>query len=274
MLYEPEEQRFLRHDLRDAVGSITSLMEIGPHSVPHAHLSAKTRELARLMESIHGSLAAPSPEQRRRVRAQSRVAMALTDRIVRDVRAHPELVPTPIRSAFLNKAALVHGLFHELAVAEPGEARPHSAVNLKELLSEEHALLKYHGARVGRRLSNEPVLGDRVQLARLFQNVTNNALEHNAWHGNAAFSITSARKGEHVVVRITSLNAGPLDDDLIEMLNSGTAITTKTGSGHGIGLSSIRRTIAAHNGSFAVFNDRKRPTVEITLPRFQPPARR
>ncbi|OIO26430.1 hypothetical protein AUJ14_01915 [Candidatus Micrarchaeota archaeon CG1_02_55_22] len=274
MLYEPEEYRFLRHDLRDSVGSIVGLAQVGPLSVAHGHFSAKARELDRLMQSVHDSLASTSDEQHRRVQAQARLAMTLTNKLVRDVQEHPELVARPIRAAFLNRASLVYGLFQQLAEVEPDEVRPHSAIDLKELLSDEHSLLQYQGTHVKRRLSSTRVLGDREQLVRLFQNITNNALEHNVWRGNAALSITVRENGPDGVVRFTSLNARPLDEDLLEMMNSGTAVTTKTGRGHGIGLSSIRRTIAVHNGTFKAFNDRNRPTIEVTLPRFQPPVRK
>ncbi len=157
----------------------------------------------------------------------------------------------------LDKADRLVDSFLVLARAQRGAEPPGVTVSLGE--TAEAALAERGQAIAGKRLTVEhdladaPVQGTALLLARMTDNLIDNAIRHNQPGG----WITVTTRAEGTQARLVVENGGPMLDqrDVRELAQPFRRLggdRTSTGNGTGLGLSIVAAIAAAHNGTLGL----------------------
>jgi signal transduction histidine kinase len=186
--------------------------------------------------------------------------------------APPQLksVDTNLRQA-LDQADRLLENFLALARAQHGQL-DHAPVALEQLASDalarrDEAIAAKH-IELRTSLTSVRVTGSETLLARMVDNVIENAVRHNQPYG----SITVALEPHHEQARLVVESGGPILDhstvaQLAEPFKRLGAERTGSENGHGLGLSIVAAVAAAHDGTLEL---QPRPQgglrVQITLP--------
>jgi signal transduction histidine kinase len=179
-------------------------------------------------------------------------------------------VDTNLRQA-LDQADQLLENFLALARAQHGQL-DHAPVSLEQLageaLARRSAAIAAKHLQLRTSLSSVRVTGSETLLARMVDNVIENAVRHNQPHGSIIVALEPRGEQARLVVE----SGGPVLDQatvarLAEPFKRLGADRTRSENGHGLGLSIIAAVAAAHDGTLELH---PRPQgglrVEITLP--------
>jgi signal transduction histidine kinase len=239
-------------------------------------------ELTQLAETIDGLLerleAAFEAQRRFVANASHELRTPLTTmRAVLDVATAKPSAPPQVKSVdtnlrqALDQADRLLESFLALARAQHGQL-DHAPVSLAQLAAD--ALVRRGEAIAAKQielhtsLTPVRVSGSETLLARMVDNVIENAVRHNQPHG----TITVALDPDGQQARMVVESGGPILDQatvarLVEPFNRLGAERTGSENGHGLGLSIVAAVAAAHDGTLELH---PRPQgglrVQITLP--------
>jgi signal transduction histidine kinase len=221
------------------------------------------RQLADTIDALLGRLEAAFEAQRRFVaNASHELRTPLTAmRVAVDVAiAKPDVSPqvhaldANLRRE-LDQADQLLASFLVLARAQHGEIRDHtSVVSLAQLagdgLAKQDETISAKHIERHTALACAEVSGSRTLLARMVDNLIDNAVRHNQAHG--AINITADTQADQA--RLIVENDGPLLDQravagLAEPFRRLTPDRTRAPDGHGLGLSIVAAVAAAHGGA-------------------------
>jgi hypothetical protein len=103
-----------------------------------------------------------------------------------------------------------------------------------------------------------------TSVKRILSNLLNNSIQASA-KGDVEITINLITHESSIVLSIQD-NCGGFDEKTLQLLNSGSEVSTKS-LGHGIGLSSLREYIESLGGKTIFSNQGKSAHIEIILPR-------
>lgn len=238
------------------------------------------RRLADTIDGLLGRLEAAFDAQRRFVaNASHELRTPLTTmRATLDVAIAKPRVPPQLQALDVNlredldQADRLLESFLALSRAQHGEIGEPVTLPLTQLISD--ALARHSQAITAKQielhtnLTPVRVTGSETLLARMVENLIDNATRHNHQHGT--ITITLQPRGEQLQLVVDS--TGPIiDQDTVERLAEPFkrvgADRTGSQSGHGLGLSIVAAIATAHNGTLELH---ARPEgglrVHITLP--------
>jgi hypothetical protein len=187
-----------------------------------------------------------------------------------NVAAQLKSVDTSLRQA-LDQADRLLENFLALARAQHGQL-DQAPVSLEQLAGDalarrsEAIAAKHIELRTS--LSSVRVTGSETLLARMVDNVIENAVRHNQPHGSIIVALEPRGEQARLVVE----SGGPVLDQatvarLAEPFKRLGADRTRSENGHGLGLSIIAAVAAAHDGTLELYPRRQGGLrVEITLP--------
>jgi len=173
----------------------------------------------------------------------------------------------------LDHADRLLGSFLALARAQSGQLEEHNQVALEPIitaaLTARADQIAAKGLTVETHLAAVEVVGNATLLARMIENVIENAVRHNQPDGSIEITLAPT-DGQKTRMSIDS--SGPiLDQDAVAQLAQPFKRLTqdRTGSqhGHGLGLSIVAAVAAAHDGSLELYARAEGGLrVQITLP--------
>jgi signal transduction histidine kinase len=240
------------------------------------------KELADTLDDALDRLAAGYESQRRfaanashELRTPLAVQRVLTEVAMEDPDADQDLRRLGVQLLRTNERneRLIEGL---LVLAESDRGLPGKIpVRLDELaesvLDAHEELASKHGVTLHRKLSEHTVRGDPVLLERLIANLVANAIAYNEPGGWAQVEV-AAPDQPALAIRNTGQHIPAQDvTSLFEPFRRLGADRTSNNGGVGLGLSIVRSTVTAHEGTIRA---RPRPEggliVEIEFPRIDP----
>lgn len=126
-------------------------------------------------------------------------------------------------------------------------------VNLSDVLAEAASnlelLIADTDARLSVRLPPQPVLGMRVQLVQVFENLVANAMKYRKTNAAPAISIDGELRGEHIFIEVRDNGVG-FNEEYAEKIFAPfqRLQTSEAQAGTGIGLALCRKIVVLHNG--------------------------
>ncbi|WP_157963888.1 sensor histidine kinase [Actinocorallia populi] len=153
-----------------------------------------------------------------------------------------------------------------LARLDAGTGRKHERLDLGDVVAEElHRQRTDRNIRIDSDIQEAVVNGSRIQLARLFNNLLNNALRH----ADQNVTIRVRTEGRHAILEVGN-DGDTIPPDLREaVFDRFTRLDpsrTKDTGGSGLGLSIVREIAAAHHGT-ATLADTDRTLFIVRIPR-------
>jgi signal transduction histidine kinase len=134
---------------------------------------------------------------------------------------------------------------------------------------------QHRGIQLDKVLASAPTTGDPDLLESLLANLVDNGLHHNV-DGGSVYVATETRAGRAVVSVTNTGPVVPAEDveRLFEPFRRAGTDRTRTGDGHGLGLSIVRAVADAHGATVAVEPQSEGGLhVEVALPAQSPEAR-
>lgn len=165
-----------------------------------------------------------------------------------------------ISSATTQMSRLAQDLLLLARMDAPLESSPHeqAMVNLEHLLQEVIDLLGLSAEMkdIGLKFSCNttlPVIGDRMQLNRLFSNLVHNAIQYTPDGGTV--HVKAMRQGRIAVVQVQDTGIGIAEDQLPHIFDRfwrADKARSRQEGGTGLGLAIVKAIIQRHNGRIAV----------------------
>lgn len=243
---------------------------------PRDELTQLADTIDGLLERLDGSFEA----QRRFVANAShelRTPLAMMRTFLDVAVAKPEGVPAQTRAldadlrGALDQADRLLASFLLLARAQHGELGDRRSVAVEELVTE--ALdaranqISVRAIRVSAGLEPIQVVGSETLLARMVENVIENAIRHNQDHGSIDIKLTG---DAFAAVLVIESGGKPLDEQAVAQLAQPfrrLGPDRISQNGHGLGLSIIAAIVAAHDGTLELHARQQGGLrVQITLP--------
>jgi signal transduction histidine kinase len=156
-----------------------------------------------------------------------------------------EVAEGRLQSAEKEAALLLQAIERLLAFARPVELNA-EAVDLKELVSEQAAQLADHAPDVPFRVDGPPVVidGDRVLLARAFENLLRNALDAVRQKGSGSVAVTLSAAPPTVTIADDGVGLDPADTARLFL-----PFQSNKPNGFGMGLPLAKKIVLVHGGT-------------------------
>jgi signal transduction histidine kinase len=109
------------------------------------------------------------------------------------------------------------------------------------------------------------ITGNQEQLAQVWSNIINNALQASA--GQCSIWIDHISSNNSYIISITN-DGPPIPEDSITKIFDAFYSTKKRGQGTGLGLNIVKKIVESHKGTIECDSDLIKTVFKITLPKF------